>query len=273
MRGDLAGVVEHRRVDVAVDHDAPLGLQHQAVAIAEAPARIPAQRRAAADRRQHEERNLLAALQPGRRHAPRNESTQASRRIGHVLHRFVVDLLEAVEIVRIAEIVKGDAVESAAARVSGRRPRIDADRRLGVQVGDLRAEAGQGLRRVDLFDRGNAPEPDVCSHSEASTPARSRSTRRVGRTVSIAVPYGCLKPIIGSLLLRAVGAEAEEADLGRFPPAGDDRQHPAPIEEPRREKLPLDPLVAARRDAAAYVERAVRPDVGPVARTNGEPAA
>src|SRR3954468_7093448 len=64
-RGDLAGVVEHRGVDVAIDHDAPLGLQLEAVAIAEAPARIRAQRRAATDRRQHEERNLLAALEPG----------------------------------------------------------------------------------------------------------------------------------------------------------------------------------------------------------------
>ena len=37
-RGDLAGVVEERGVEVAVDHDAPLRLQQQAVLIAEAPA-------------------------------------------------------------------------------------------------------------------------------------------------------------------------------------------------------------------------------------------
>src|SRR5688572_1893054 len=45
---DLAGVVEERGVEEAVDQHPPLGLQQQAVAIAEAPAREPAQTRSSA---------------------------------------------------------------------------------------------------------------------------------------------------------------------------------------------------------------------------------
>ena len=49
MRGDLAGIVEHRGIEKAIDHDSPLGLQQHAVAIAEAPARVAAQVRSAAE--------------------------------------------------------------------------------------------------------------------------------------------------------------------------------------------------------------------------------
>src|SRR5581483_8304120 len=70
-----------------------------------------------------------------------------------VLQRFVINLLEAVEIVRVGEVVEGDAEKSAAPRVAGRLARIETDGALRVQVGHLGAEAGQRLRRIDLVDR------------------------------------------------------------------------------------------------------------------------
>ena len=41
-RGDLAGVIEHRALEEAVGHDAPLRLQQQTVAVAEAKTGEPA---------------------------------------------------------------------------------------------------------------------------------------------------------------------------------------------------------------------------------------
>src|SRR6185503_14699250 len=63
---DLAGVGEEHRIEIAIDHDAPLTLEQQAVAIAESPAAVPAQVATTAQRRQHEVRNLLIAFQPRR---------------------------------------------------------------------------------------------------------------------------------------------------------------------------------------------------------------
>src|SRR5262249_47672458 len=52
-RGAFAGVIEDRRVHEAVCRDPPLGLQQKFVAIAKPPAVEAAQRRSAAEVRQH----------------------------------------------------------------------------------------------------------------------------------------------------------------------------------------------------------------------------
>src|SRR5437870_5391994 len=54
-RSELAGVIEHRRVEKAVHHDPPLSLEEEEVLIAEAPALEPPHRGAAAERRHQEE--------------------------------------------------------------------------------------------------------------------------------------------------------------------------------------------------------------------------
>src|SRR4030095_610950 len=52
-RRNLPGVVEECHVEIAVDHDAPLRLQQQRVAIVKTPAAVTAQRRTAPERGQH----------------------------------------------------------------------------------------------------------------------------------------------------------------------------------------------------------------------------
>ena len=141
--GDLAGVIEERRVQVAIDHDAPLPLQEQAVAIAEPPAAVATQVAAAAERRQHEVRNLLIAFQPcgldetAQRDGPRLAQDR------EVLHHLVVHLLEAELVIVVLVVVERDAVEAAAARVVGGRTPVEADGALRVQVGDPAAKAGK----------------------------------------------------------------------------------------------------------------------------------
>src|SRR5579862_3938945 len=99
VRGDLAGVKEKRRVDKAIDHDAPLGLEQQAVAIAEAPGRKAAQRVAVAERRQHEEGNLLAVARIGGAGAAVQREHPGFASDRNVLNRLVVDLLKTEEMV------------------------------------------------------------------------------------------------------------------------------------------------------------------------------
>src|SRR5687768_9246368 len=106
VRRDLSGVIEESGVHEPVDDDAPFRLQYQAVAIAKAPAVVSAQRRSAAERRQHEEWNLLTALRARRRRggAERQHPRVAQHR--YVLNRFVVHLLEPVFARRIGKIAE-----------------------------------------------------------------------------------------------------------------------------------------------------------------------
>src|SRR6185295_15195112 len=57
---------------------------------------------------------------------------------------------------------------------------------------------------------------------------------------------------------------------GGLPPAAEQRQRAAAIEESRREELRLDPLVAGERDAAAQIDHVVRTHVPRVARAQRE---
>src|SRR4029079_9999615 len=109
-------------------------LNFHAVAVAEAPARIAAQRRTASQGWQHEKRNLLAALRSGRRNRAAERQHPRIAKHRYVVQRLVVGLLEAVAIVGIGEVVERDAVKTTAACVTGRGAGIDAYRALRVQV-------------------------------------------------------------------------------------------------------------------------------------------
>src|SRR5262245_33365462 len=63
VRHHFARIVEKRGVQKTIDHDPPLAREQHAVSITEPPAGESPQRRAAADRRQHEEGNVLIIFQ------------------------------------------------------------------------------------------------------------------------------------------------------------------------------------------------------------------
>jgi hypothetical protein len=76
-----------------------------------------------------------------------------------------------------------------------------------------------------------------------------------------------LELVAGALVLRRARSDAVKADLCRFAPATEDRQHAAVVEQVRRSELGFGPLVAVQRIAAAHVEQVVRAHVPPVADT------
>ena len=100
--------------------------------------------RAAAERRQHEERHLLTVLLDRGLDAAAEREHPGLAQDREVLDRLVVDHLEAERVVRVVVVVQRHAVEAAAAGVAGRRAPVEADRALRVKVGDLGAESRAG---------------------------------------------------------------------------------------------------------------------------------
>ena len=103
--------------------------------------------------------------------------------------------------------------------------------------------------------------------------AAQDENRRVGKTFRSAERVRLLEAVVGAVVLRAVGADAVKADLGRLAPAAEDRQMAAPVEHPRRDELHLGALVAGDRVAAADVDGVVGADVAAAAHPEREPAA
>ena len=183
-RGHLAGIVEERQVEVAVDHDAPLRLQQQAVPVAEPPAAVAAQRGAAANRRQHEERSLLAVLARSRSARGRGTRAPTSRAgsAGAAMASYSSHL-EAEVVVWIAVVVKGGAEKAAAARVAWRRAPVDADRALACAGRSLPHRGPEGPRACTWFPlTGRRLRPGCCVHRESSTPPRSIRSGASGRS-------------------------------------------------------------------------------------------
>src|SRR5688500_9610283 len=109
-RRDLTGVVEDRDVEAgAIRNEPELGGGQQAVAIAEAPGLVAAQRTAAAQLRQQEVRHQLVvsedALDPS---AQRDDPVLPQER--QVLNDLAVHPLEVVDVVAIGIARERDAV-------------------------------------------------------------------------------------------------------------------------------------------------------------------
>src|SRR6185436_10076686 len=129
---ELSCVQEERWGHEAIDHDAPLALHQQAVAIAEAIALEAAQIVSAAERGQEEVRDLLAALELRGLHQPAERERPRLAQDRKVLDDLVVGLPEAERIVRVLVVVQGDRGVAAAPRVASasRGPPVEADRAL-----------------------------------------------------------------------------------------------------------------------------------------------
>ena len=270
---DLPGVVKEREVEVAIDHDPVFPLQQQAVLIPESIAAEAAQRRTAADRRQQEVRDLLVVLFGRVLHAgPQREDPRLAED-RDVLDRLVLHEGEPERVVVVAVIVHRGREEAAAARVVGGGAPVEANRALGMQVVDLRAQPGEGVRRVDGLDRRRGPLTRLlgpagqlraaAQHEQAA----GREDREQSRTV------GTLEAVVGAVVVRRVVADAVEADLRRLAPAADHRQLAAAVEQARRVELGLGAFVVRERVAAAEVDRVVAADVGGMADTKREASA
>src|SRR5262245_25897387 len=90
---DLAGVIKEGCIQIAIDHDAPLALQKQTVAIAEPPARIAAQIASTAERGEHVVRNVLIVFETSRLRERMQRDRPRLTQDRKVLHDLVVHLL------------------------------------------------------------------------------------------------------------------------------------------------------------------------------------
>ena len=157
----------------------------------------------------------------------------------NVLDRLVLDLAEAVRVVGVREVVERHAVVAAAPRVARRRARVDGRRALRVQVGDLGAQARQRRGRVDLLDRRlRSPRPSADPTASSSTPPRQRTRLPRRPHVERGRHVRLLEAVVGPVILRGVGRpDAVEADLCRLPPAAEDRQDAAAVEQAGGQEL------------------------------------
>ena len=190
-----------------------------------------------------------------------------------MLDGLVVHLREAVQAVRVGEIVKRDAVESAAARVSGRRTRIETDRSLRMQIRRARSETRQRRRRVDRFDRRVAAGAGLLLPLRDFEPAADHERVAMRPDLERRRSVRLLEAVVGAVVLRCVGADPIEPDLRRLAPAAEERQRAAPSEEPQHDELRLEPKVPEERHGAAHVQGVVRTEVRYVAGAQREAAA
>src|SRR4029453_19192427 len=152
-RGHLTGVIEDRGVEEAVDHDPPLGLEQEAVQIAEAPTAEAPQVRTATNRRHHEERDLLIVLVERGLHPAAERDDPGLAQDRKMLDPLVVDLAEAEGIVPVGVVVERNAVIASASRIAWRSAPVEPNGSLGVEIGGRGAESRQRRGRVDGLDR------------------------------------------------------------------------------------------------------------------------
>src|SRR5688500_1333814 len=127
---DLHRVVEDRGVEESVYENAPLGGQEQTVAIAKAPTGKATQRRAAAKRGKHEERNRLALVYERRFDAASQREHPGVAHHRDVLNHVVVNARETVLIVQVIEVMTGYCEIPTGSRVAGSGAPVEGSRRV-----------------------------------------------------------------------------------------------------------------------------------------------
>ncbi len=190
-----------------------------------------------------------------------------------MLHELIVDLAESEPVVPVAVIVRGDGVKAASARVAGRRPPVEANGRLRVQVRRRFRDAGERRWCVELLDRRQSstcalrrPLRELDATADHQQAARGPDRQQRG---SVTV----LEPVVGAIRDGRVWSNPIEADLRRLAPAADDRQLPATVEEARGQEFGLGSLVARDAVAAPHIDIVVRTDVVHASHANREPIA